>query len=505
MSGIDFSSDGLHGLSDSPPTGDGPPPIPLRSHARGLSSTGTPVQRPVTTASRLENAEVARNRSDTVSSESMRTRRRGYVPHKNAQLGSVEEMSMRDPLRLGQKSIPGPAHSRGPSNVSITNSLRSIGEDDSSGNASPSTRSTSQVNRTRSMTTSSQPRTSAQSAEIKALKRVLCMLNYLHQPIADTAQQLRRQTPKRSPLQRSLFSANALVDELSQLMKSANKAPEGNAEIHDNLRLSLFQTSMMSLKLYAYVAKELKRSRRSVVQTVDAFHIRCMINSAHTTSVEILNLCHALGYGSPSMQSKQDATPRVSQVWNQQTSSPTPQRSGASRKANGAGPLIRKGPSGTRDGPPGVTSPSNGIITHPALFMPRFDEHYGPMIPNGNINGRARPLRSMTNESDNEDPIDKAYPMLNNCCDLAQRTLSGVRVELLGRKSVADSNNQHAHSNLYEIAIVKCDAAITMSEKLLLKLRQVRNYGNSTLVQQELWVMSEAFTKVSPMNCGPRR
>ena len=408
---------------------------------------------------------------------------------------------MRDPLRLGQKAIPGPAHSRGPSNVSLTNSLLSVGGDNSSGNASPSTRSVSHANRTRSTTNASQPRSTAQSAEIKALKRVLCMLNYLHQPIADTAQQLRRHTPKRSPLQRSLFSANALVDELGQLMKTASKTPDGNAEIHDSLRLSLFQTSMMSLKLYASVAKELKRSRRSVVQTVDAFHVRSMINSAHTTSVEILNLCHALGYGSPSMQFKQDATPRVSQVWTQRTVSPTPQRSGSGRKANGATTLVRKGQGNTRDGPQTMASPSNGMITHPALFNPRFEEPYGPMIPNGTIHSRPKPLRSMTTESDIDEPIDKAYPMLRNCCDLAQRTLSGVRVELLGRKAVADSNNLHKHSELYEVAISKCNAAITMSEKLLLKLRQVQSYGDSTLVQRELWMMSEAFTKVCLLHC----
>jgi hypothetical protein len=341
---------------------------------------------------------------------------------------------------------------------------------------------------------------------IKAIRRALYMLRYLQQPIEDIAQQLRGQTPKRSPLQRSLADANAILAKLGKLMAEADRGMDDDPRANAALLKSLLQNCISALQLYASVAKEVKRCRRLTTHNVDHFHVRLILTVAHTTTLEILNACKMLGYPSATSQSRQDATPRVSQVWRKRADTPTSQKSTITRRTTTVSPIANRSVRSTRNAPPRL-GPSSSLlplssdnnISLPPLSAPHSAPRYEPQeISDQTRTHRSNTMRSLVSEGDGEDDLEKVFAQMQSCCQSATKILPRVRDDLMIKKRDAQSKEQITRADIYSLAITACSHYITRSDKILARLAQLRKQADLVHSRPELWQMCGHFAAV----CG---
>ncbi|CAK1362557.1 uncharacterized protein RHO25_007185 [Cercospora beticola] len=486
--------------SESPP--NGPPPIPMRSHARGVSSASnlSVSKRPGITPLLTGGFDSNRTRSETVATPaSIRNRRQGYVPHKHTGLNSLDEMSSRMSARTSQASTLTPPHSRAPSVNSAY--LGVSGGESSSGAVSPVDGPVSRIALSRTLSSLPESRNSMVPTmnSIKAVKRVLFMLFYMHRPLADIAQQLGNGTPRRSTLDKQLQSANFKVEELDRLIHKANHIMEDNMEVDSQTLMQIVRTAILALRSYVFVVKELNRNRQQCVKRVDAFHVRQVINSIYGTLLEARNVCHLLGFKTVAANPRD--TLRASQAWSSRTVTPTQAKPFAGPRRRGATILPSSNSvTNLRGMAPPVplhtpSSRSNTMTSMGGSTTPRWNQSFSDFSSMTHSRGpsRSNTIRSVT-ENDAEDSADRIYTKLKTCCDLAAATLPPVRADLQGRRSAADRSGNSRLAGLYASANHKCESAIATNMKLLARLKTMRG-GDPGRYQAEFKQMAEQFSK----------
>lgn len=492
---------------DSPPDSNRPPPIPQRSHARGISSNVAPsaAKRPPLSTIVTGNLDSSRSRSETVAtSANIRNRRQGYVPRKNANMMSLSEMS----TQLSAGSTPSapptaaltPPHSRAPSSASSYRDYLAPGSGGDSGAVSPVDGPVSRANLSRRLASLPESRNSSLPTitSIRAVKRVLYMFFHLYRPIADVAMQLKDGSPSRTRLERQLATANAIVEDLDRLIVTANGTMERNTEIDTILLNQIVRTGIKALQKYVSVVKELNRERQQIVRHVDGFHVRLVLNAAHGTIIEARNVCHLLGFKTKSLSSRD--TLRVSTAGSSRTVTPTQPRSASSRRRGAT--ILPGGGSVTNlrgMAPPvplHIGSRSNTMTSMSSGVTPRSNESFTNLASHSNVPSRSNTVRSAMAQGDQEDSAEKMYLKLKSCCDLATQLLPPVRDELLSRKQHAD-RDEPGISHYYAKAINKCDWIISTNNKLLSRLRAMK-VGEPARYQRELAQMVDNFGRVSP-------
>lgn len=487
--------------SDSPPSA--PPPIPMRSHARGPSSSMNPtiIKRPGVSPLLTTGLDASRTRSESLATPAnIRNRRQGYVPHKHTNLNSLDEMSNRM-ARSNHASALTPPHSRAPS----VNSgfLNVSGGESSSGAVSPTDGPVNRAVLSRKLSSLPESRNSTVPTmnSIKAVKRVLFILFYLHRPLADIAQQLGTGTPRRSTLEVQLATANVKVEELDRLIHKANNVMEDNMEVDGPMLMAIVRTAILALRSYVFVAKELNRNRQQCVKRVDAFHVRQVITSVYSTMVEARNVCQLLGFKTVAANPRD--TLRASQAYSSRTVTPTQPKAPVGTRRRGA-TILPSSSSVTnlRGMAPPVplhtsSSRSHTVNSFGGPVTPRWNQSFSELssMAHSRRQSRSNTMRSVT-ESDAEDTADRLYLRLKACCDVASTTLPPVRADLHSRKSVEDRAGNLRMASLYGNAIHKCDFAIATNNKLLSRLK-VMHVGDPARYQLEFKQMAEQFTKVS--------
>jgi hypothetical protein len=445
-----------------------------------------------------------RSRSESVASNaSMKNRRQGYVPRKNTGLGSLSEMSSQMSARSSQFPALTPPHSRAASVTSGFNGyLNNGGAGMSSAAGSPTDGLVNRALLSRKLASLPESRNSRPPTinSIKVIKRVLLMLFYLYRPIADIAQQTGGGSSKRSTLERQLFSANSHVEELDRLLNGVNNIIEDNREIDQNLLLTISRTAAMALKLYIVVLKEVNRSRHQIAKRVDAFHVRCVINTAFSTLIEARNVCHMLGFQIKTTSNRD--TLRPSQAWNSRTVTPTQPRSSSNRRRGNTVLPLSGSSANLRGAVPPVPLNSSGsrsnTMTSQTGPPARLNESF-PGLSQSRAASRSNTMRSAMGsmpESESEDNADRMYMKLKACCDLAAQTLPTVRSELFIRKTTADNSSDPQSSHRYAQAVNKCDLTLATNSKLMSRLKIMR-VGDPARYQHEIRLLTESFAKVS--------
>lgn len=485
--------------TDSPP--DHPPPIPQRSHARGISTNMAPPIRRPGIAPMPSGNDPSRSRSETVAtSANIRNRRQGYVPRKNTGMTSLNEMSSKYAARTGQTPALTPPHSRAPSvTSSYGNYLASGGE--SSGAVSPVEGPISRAGLSRQLASLPESRNSTLPTinSTRAVKRVLFMLFYLYKPLSDVVQKLRLGTPKKSLLERQLYTAQAQVDELDRLITGANSVIEDNVELDPALLASIIRTATTSLKSYVIAIKAVSRSSQRIVKEVDAFHARSIMNVAYSTILEARNICVMLGF-TVNTKSTRDTLRAASHAWSSRTVTPTQPKPSNSVRRRGPTIIPSAGSAANFRGmPPPVplhtSSRTNTMTSVSSAATPRFNDSFTHLPSQSSFPSRSNTMRSVTTD-DHDDGSDRVYFKLKSCCDLASQSLPPVRGDLAARKGHADASGQSHASRYYAEAVHKCDFLIATNNKLQSRLRNMR-VGDASRYQREFSQMTESFGRVS--------
>ncbi|CAK4026800.1 Leucine-rich repeat-containing sog2 [Lecanosticta acicola] len=486
--------------SDSPPA---PPPIPHRSHARGISTnTAQPTRRPGPAPLLADNG-ASRSRSESVAtSANIKNRRQGYVPRKNTKLISVNEMSSQLSARSGQTAAPAltPPHSRAPSVTSSYCNYLELGSGgESSAAVSPVEGAVSRTGLSRQLASLPEGRNSTLPTitSTKAVKRVLFMLFYLHRPMSDIVQKLTLGPPKKSALERQLYIAQSHVEELDRLVTGANSVIEDNAELNPALLASIVRTATTALKSYVLAIRAVARNSQRIIKEVDSFHARYVMNMAFSTIMESRNICEVLGC-KINTRSARD-TLRASQAWSSRTVTPTQPKPSNSVRRRGPTVIPSSGSVTNLRGmaPPVPLNSSSRTNTMTSMgsmttAIPRSNDSFTSLPSQSNFPSRSNTMRSLTTEGEHDEGPDRVYFKLKSCCDLASQSLPPVRADLASRKAHADASGQSHASRYYAEAVHKCDFVVATNNKLQVKLKTMK-VGDAVRYQKEFSQMTESF------------
>lgn len=480
-----------------------PPPIPLRSHARHLSSNAPVVRRPGIAPLLTSGNDISRSRSETVSSStSIRSRRQGFVPSKTRlDPNLISETGSQASNRSSQASTIRPSHSRATSSVSTLNGFlaASSGGETSSGAVSPIDGPAGRYGAVRRLSSLPENRNSKvqTSDAIRAAKRLLFSLFQLHGPVGEVSRALKDGTPKRSTLERQLFSATAHVEELDRLLNRLDSALEDNSKGEEQALKSIVLTSVAALKSYGFVVKELSQHTRKVISLTDAVYIRCLMSQIYMTMVESRNICAILGFKTKAPAPK--STPRVSRAWSSRTVTPTQAKPINNRRLRGATILRSMSSNGTlRSMPPPVPLTANGSRTNTMTSLSAVTPRSGDSFSIHNSSAppsRSNTMRSVADYNDTDEGFDHIFLKLKNACELAAKSLPHCRTEFAARKDHADNVNQTRAAHHWALAMNKCDAVIAANNMLINRLKIVRVKDPVVRYQRDFWQMCDAFVQ----------
>ncbi|KAK0256038.1 RAM signaling network component [Friedmanniomyces endolithicus] len=487
-----------------------PPPIPQRSHARDTMNNGPPsMRRPGIAPILTSGHDISRSRSETLSSSSsIKSRRQGLVAPKKAQFslgpGDDNEFSGQTSGRSSQASTIRPSHSRATSSISTLNGFlaASSGGETSSGAVSPIDGAMGRYGSVRRLSSLPENRNSdfQDSTLPRAGKRLLFSLYQLRAPVEEVARALKDGSPKRSFLERQLFNAGRVVDELDRVLSRYDSTYEEHEKGADQSLEKIAMASLAALKAYTLIVKEIKQQTRKVVSLTQAVYLRYFMSQIYMAMVESRNSCNILGFKTKPSGPK--STPRVSRAWSSRTVTPTQPKPVNSRRMRGA-TILRSMSSngGLRTMPPpvplnGSTSRTNTMtsISSQGTATPRSGESFGA-LHSSILPSRTNTMRSMPDYGDSDEQFDRIYLKLQSACDLARKALPHCRSEFASRKATADSTGQTRAAHHWSLAISKCDAVITANGLLHSRLRIVKVKDPGVRNQRDFWQLCDAFAQ----------
>lgn len=515
------SISGIEGVADlkSESPNENAPPIPARSHARVASQNlGFQLKRPGIAPLLTGTEDASRSRSETLSSSaSLRARRQGFVPSKRVISNQTPDTNISNDAasqgssRSSQATIRAP-HSR---NASIASTYQGLlaansGGETSSGAVSPVD---GPVNRY----ASAQQRVGnslMQHPNIKLLKsrpiiaarRLLFVLLELHRPLTRIAVGLKEGTPKRSMLERHLFSASTQVEEIDRLLNKLDAGyedtPKREAAVNRNIAIACDN----ALKSFSMVVKEMKGYMMKIVHVLDPLLVRSLMFQIYTTMSEARNICKMLGFAlaPPSSSPATVNSPRrSSRAWSSRTVTPTQPKPPTNRRLRGPTVLRSISSNSTlRAMPPPV--PLNGnttrtnTMTSTTAATPRsgesFTSGYSSAVPS-----RSNTIRShhTTEDSDDGDQFERIFLKLRQACDLAGQALPKCHAEFTVHKDNAETAGKHRESHCWSLALSKCNGVIRANRELQARLKQVRLKDPGVRNQKDFWQLCDAFVQVS--------
>lgn len=508
MSGIDNITD----LKNESP-GDNAPPIPKRSHARMSSGTlGLAVQRPGIAPLHQSNHEASRSRSDTVSSLSnIRTRRQGFVPSKrtvsskaSADLGAVRENASQASSRSSQTTVK-PSHSRNTSVASTHNGYLAPNGSGylSSGATSPVGSPVNRYPPDHGLVHLVQYSNSNRFRPIVASKRLLFTLLELQRPLIRITQGLKEGTPKRTVLERQLFTANAHVEELDRLINRYDSGLEDTPRREAIAASSIATACNNGIRAFGLVVKELKGFVQKIAHVIEPVLIRCLMFQINTSIVEARNICKSLGFNIVPPTEKPN--PRKSQAWSSKTVTPTQSKPITNRRLRG--PTILRSISSNstlRAMPPPVplnanSSRTNTMTSTIQSATPRSGESFTSASSSA-APSRTNTMRSMAAEDSEEvEQFERIFLKLRTACDVANHALPHCHTEFTVHKDNAETNGKARAAHYWSLALTKCNAVIRANQALSGRLKQVKLKDPGVRNQREFWQLCDAFVQVCPL------
>ncbi|KAK5134258.1 hypothetical protein LTR08_006802 [Meristemomyces frigidus] len=492
------SVNGIDNLDDLMKSPKVPPPIPQRSHARNLSSNAPVARRPGVAPLLTGGNDIGRSRSETVSSSSsIRSRRQGYVPNKTRLDPDLASEAGVVTARSSQASTIRPAHSRGNSSMSTLNGFLAAhsGGETSSGAVSPIDGPLGKYGPVRRLSSLPENRNSnvQTSDAIRGAKRLLFSLFQLHGPLGEVVRALKDGIPKRSTLDRQLFTANAHVEELDRLLNKLDGTIEDDSKGEEHALRMIVLTSVSAMRSFGVVVKELRHYTLKAITLTDAIYIRCLMSQIYMSIVESRNICIILGFKIKAAAPR--STPRVSRAWSSRTVTPTQAKPINNRRLRGATILQSMSSTGTlRAAPPTVALNGNSsrtsTMTSLSAVTPRSGESFSSTLPS-----RSNTMRSVIDERDYDDNFDRIYDKLNDACNLAAQSLPHCRTEFAARKTHADQASQSRAAHHWALAINKCDSVIGANNVLVSRLKVMRVKDPVVRNQRDFWQLCDAFVQ----------
>jgi len=472
-----------------------PPPIPSRSHYRGLSQQNAALRRPGVMPLTIANAnERVRSNSEGLLQPSRdraeraadRSRRMGIVSKKASELGTVEE------VKSNRYS-----HYRGLSHGSAMQgaSNGTNGTMNSRSPASPADSAMLRATYVRRLSSLPERKRESRSPDpvIEGAKGVLFALFQVHPLIQSLLGLARDGTNKRTSLERVFYNATTHVEELDRDIQNYDTYSEEDEEMGPRSNENVHRACLTCVSAYIHVCGLLYRNVEGLIQNGDPRYIRTLLLQLYGSLAEIRNA------GTSLFPQDQRQVARVQQ------------NNEAMRF-----PSRDKSVTPTRDRPgPGLRKRSATVVQHPNILRVATDAPPPPFL---NGAGRAATMTSATPRSGDsfassnassgrlvggdfteEDRIfEKIFLRLQQSSEMAIRTLPSVNGHFVtAMKISSQQSNPDQPKQYWQVLIQKCSFALQTADTLKSRLSLIKLKEPGIRTQGAFWELCNAFIDVS--------
>ncbi|KAI0911731.1 RAM signaling pathway protein [Ustulina deusta] len=447
-----------------------PPPIPSRSHARGLSQQNTAIRRPSVMPLTIGNPnERVRSNSETVlqagrsERPSERNRRMGIMSRKPSELGTLDEGQANNRF----------SHYRGLSHgSSMTGTLNPNASTASPGSPAGAEPLLQRPNYVRRLSVLPEQRRESKIFDpiLESAKGILYAIFQIHPMIQLVTRLTSDGTAKRSSLELVFYNTNVHVEELEQeIQKHEIALDSGGYARRENENV---QRAVVTLiKAYSHICALLVGNMDTIVDNGDPRYIRTTMLLLYNSIMELRVSAYEASRGGtgyvPSYSARWPGLDNTIKPHSRENSiNPTIGRPGFGARSR-IGTFVHN-PSNLRV-TTGVSLPSLHSNNRTAQIMaatPRSGESFG---------SSSTDPRYATDFPAEERQFEKIFLSLQRSTDLLMRTLPSLHVQFSnGKRSAEIQRCPDSIVHAWKALIAKCGIAIRETELLKTRLSMIK-------------------------------
>ncbi|KAI0972880.1 RAM signaling pathway protein [Xylaria arbuscula] len=467
-----------------------PPPIPSRSHARGLSQQNTAIRRPSVMPLTIGNPnERVRSNSETVLQAgrperlSERNRRMGIMSRKPSELGTLDEGQAHNRF----------SHYRGLSHgSSMTGTLNTNGSTASPGSPAGAEPLLQRPDYVRRLSVLPEQRRESKVFDpiLESAKGILYAIFQIHPMIQLFTRLTNDGTAKRSSLELVFYNTNVHVEELEREIEKHEKAFESGG--HAPRENENVQRAVVTL-INAYsrhICTLLTDNMDTIVDNGDPRYIRTMMMLLYNSIMELRVSAYEASRGSagyvPSYSGRWAGLDNTIKPYSRENSAtPTAGRPGIGARSR-IGTFVHN-PSNLRV-MTGVSLPSfhsNNRTAQILAATPRSGESFAssstdPRYPN--------------DFPAEERQFEKIFLSLQKSTDLLMRTLPSLNVQFSnGKRSAEIQRCPDTMIHAWKALIAKCAIAIRETEILKMRLSMIKLKEPGIRTDATFWSLCKGF------------
>lgn len=467
-----------------------PPPIPSRSHQRGLSQQNAALRRPGVMPLTIGNSnERMRSNSESLLATRERigidrSRRMGIVSKKPPDLGTVDEIKMNRYSHLRGLSHGSALHSGNSSPV--TNGTR--------GASLPSENSVSRAVYVRRLSSLPERKRESTSPDpiIEGAKGILFALYQVH-PLIQTLVGLARDgTNKRTSLERVFFNASTQVEDLDRDISAFDNYSEEDEETSPRSNETVHSACMTCVLAYSHVCALLSQNVDTLLNNGDPRYIRTLLLHLYGSLVEVRNARASLSASKPAELPPVAEQPLLEGTLRPHRRDPsmTPTRDQPTPTFRTRSATVVHHSNGLRvaTDAPRLAFKNNGRSATMTSATPQSGESFASSITSGG--------RSITAGDFMEDDriFEKIFLSLQQSTEMAIGAIPIVNRHFVKamKTSLQQGNPDHL-KQYWQLLCQKCSVALQTAETLKARLSQIKLKEPGIRTQSAFWELCNAF------------
>lgn len=470
-----------------------PPPIPSRSHYRGLSQQNAALRRPGVAPLSIgsSNERLRSNSENTLLSGSRisgdRSRRMGIVSKKPSELVTVDE------LKSNRFS-----HYRGLSHGSAISGSSNGSNGNTKSPASPADSALPRATYVRRLSSLPERKRASNSpdAVVEGAKGILYALFEVHPLIQSLLGLARDGTNKRTSLERVFYNATTHIEELDRDIINYDNHSEEDEEVAPRSNENVHRACLTAVGAYVHVCSLLTKNVNALIHNGDPRYIRTLLLHLYGSLAEVRNA------GSDLFNEAQCHISRISE--NSEGSMKTHRRDKSATPTTdrpGTGPRIRSAtvvqhPSNLRvatDSAPLPFLNSANRFANMSAATPRSEDSFAP------TNASAGRMNS-GDFSDEDRIFENIFLHLQQTSEMSMRSLPIVNSHFINAMKM---NNQQSApdqtKHFWQTLIQRNEAAMQTTEDLKYRLSTLKLKEPGIRTQGTFWELCNAFIEVHPL------
>jgi RAM signalling pathway protein len=467
-----------------------PPPIPSRSHYRGLSQQNAALRRPGVMPLTINNAnERLRSNSESLLQANRdrsadRSRRMGIVSKKSAELDTVEEVKSNRYSHYRGLSH-GSAMQAGTNGTNGTNGTVS-----SRSPASPADSAAQRATYVRRLSSLPERKRESLSPDpvVEAAKGILYALFQVHPLINNLLSVARDGTNKRTSLERVFYNATTHVEELDRHIQNYITYSEEDEEVSPRSNENVRRATLTCVGAYMHVCGLLSRNVETLLENGDPRYIRTLLLLVYGTTAEVRNAGESVFVGGKSTRVLDAIEENKKFQARDKSITPTRERPGTASRIRSA--TVVQHPSTLRvatDVPPPFM---NGALRSATMTSatPRSGESFASSA-SSKIGG----------DFTEEDRIfEKIFLRLQQSSEMAIKTLPSVSSHFFTAMKINNSQSiPDLPKQFWQVLIQKCSISLQNAESLKARLSLIKLKEPGIRTQGAFWELCNAFIHVS--------